>query len=294
MHDSHIHLALQPLKDNWKRDIKDFLDNGGKKILTQSTDLEDLYETLELAQIINKEFQKNVVDCALGIHPTVFQENFGHREISEIYSSCDKFLKRFLELFNKNKSDIKAIGETGLDYYEMYTNSLSNEAIEILKEVQKISFKEHIRIAKENSLPLSIHAREIEGKDTCIKDVLRIVASDGKGEIKGCFHSYTGKPEFVKEILDLGFCIGFNAIITYPSGQSVRDVLKMVPEENILFETDGPFLPVQSIRKNKKALIKYARPSQIREIINVASEIKDISSERLEEISDNNYNRIFN
>lgn len=294
MHDSHIHLALKPLNENWQRDTEDFLNLGGGKILTQGTDILDFSETFELAQKINNRFEDEIVDTAIGIHPTVFQENFLNKDLNSTYSSSKKFIQRFQDVFEKEKSKITAVGETGLDYFEMFNSDLTEEQTNAFKEVQKESFRVHIRLAKENSLPLNIHARELEGKIDCVTDVLEILAEEGKGLVTGVFHSYTGEEEKLRDILDMGFGVGFNAIITYPSGESVREILKKTPLENILFETDGPFLPTQSVRRDKKAIIRYGRSAQIREIMTVAAEIKGVSMEKLEKVTDENYQKIFN
>ena len=293
MNDSHIHLALKPLNENWKRDTQDFLDLGGKKILTQGTDILDFQETFQLAEKINDEFEKDIVEVAIGIHPTIFQEKFIQQNSDNICDSSKKFIERFKEVFEKEKSKIKAVGETGLDYFEMYNSKIDDEKIEILKKIQKESFRIHVRLAKENNLPLSIHARELENSTACVDDVLQILAEEGKGLVRGVFHSYTGDKSKLEEILDMGFNVGFNAIITYPSGESVREILEQTPLENILFETDGPFLPTQSIRRNKKIDIRYGRSAQIKEIINKAAEVKNISPQKLEAITDENFDRVF-
>jgi len=293
MNDSHIHLALKPLNENWKRDTQDFLDLGGKKILTQGTDILDFQETFQLAAKINDEFEKDIVEVAIGIHPTVFKEKFFQQNSDDIYDSSKKFIKRFQEIFEKEKSEIKAIGETGLDYFEMYNSKIDEEKIEVLKKIQKESLRIHVRLAKENNLPLSIHARELENSIECVDDVLTILAEEGKGLVGGVFHSYTGDKNKLEDILNIGFNVGFNAIITYPNGISVREILKQVPLENILFETDGPFLPTQSIRRDKKAIVRYGRSAQIKEIINKAAEVINISPEKLEAITDANFDRVF-
>lgn len=293
MHDSHIHLAFKPLNSNWKRDVQDFLDLGGKKILTQGTDVLDFTETLELQEKINKYFEQDIVDSALGIHPTVFQEKFFEKETEEIFECSKKFIERFQERFKQEISKLTAVGETGLDYFQMYNSKLKEESIDTLKNIQKESFKIHVRLAREYNLPLSIHARELDNHNDCVQDVLEILAQEGRGLVRGSFHSYTGDINKLKDILDIGFSVGFNAIITYPGGENVRDILKETPLDRILFETDGPFLPTQSIRKDKKALIKYGRSAQIKEIIKIAADIKNISVKELEEISDQNYERIF-
>lgn len=289
MHDAHIHLAMEPLKSNLPEIMETFLSAGGKYILTQGTDVVDFNDTIEIAQNYNK------IHLALGLHPTIFEENTIHKGKEEkILEISERLIEKFKDAFSRNLSNLTAVGETGLDYYQIDLNkNLDTNTKEKLKEVQKESFREHLRLAVENELPLSIHARDINDNDGCVRDVLKLVAQEGRGLLKGCFHSYTGSIEYVNEILDLGFCIGFNAIITYKSGEDVREILKKTPVERILFETDGPFLPPQSVRKNNKIKEKFAQPFDVKEIIGVAGKVKNISPEILEEETDRNYEEIF-
>ena len=77
------------------------------------------------------------------------------------------------------------------------------------------------------------------------------------------------------------------------SGENVREVLKNTPIERILFETDGPFLPPQSVRKDNKIKQKFAQPKDIREIMQVATEVKNISIDELERVTDESYQSLF-
>ena len=292
MHDAHIHLAMEPLKSNLSEIMERFLSAGGKYVLTQGTESIDFNDSIEIAN----SYKQNI-HLALGLHPTIFEENTVYRGIfKNLTQKVQKERDRFEETFNKNLSNknLKAVGETGLDYFQMSLNKeITRENKEELIQIQKNSFKRHLQLALENNLPLSIHARDINGNKDCVKDVLKLVAQEGKGLLRGCFHSYTGDVKYVDDILDLGFCIGFNAIITYKSGQDIREVLKKTPVERILFETDGPFLPPQSVRKNKKIKEKFAQPFDVKEIIGVAAQVKNISPEIMERETDNNYERVF-
>jgi TatD DNase family protein len=295
MHDSHIHMALSPLKENYESDIQDFVDLNGKKILTQGTEIADYNDTLDIVERINSIFP-NVADLALGIHPTIFGEAILRNNLDglDIFKYAKKQMSFFEEIFNKNKERITAIGETGLDYFDMYHyDELTEELREDLKEIQRRSFNLHCKLARENKLPLSIHSRDIADKDDCTKEVLHTLAHEGKGQLRGCFHSYTGSIELAREIVNMDFYIGFNAIITYPSGNNVREVLKEIPLDRILIETDGPFLPTQSIRKNKKEHKRYGRPVLVKEIIETASKIKGVSYDTFEEKTDQNYFNLF-
>jgi len=290
MHDSHIHLNLSPLQENLEQVIDDFQEQNGKHILTQSTDLLDYKENLE----ISKRYP-DVVQLALGLHPTVFEEYTVQRNIfKDIQKKSLKMIVEFEEIFEKTIKNISAVGETGLDYHQFNNDQTVDEDIkEELCELQKISFTKHIQLALKHNLPMSIHARDMNGCTECLEDVLRVVAQEGKGQLRGSFHSYTGDINSLKEILDMGFYIGFNGIITYKSGENVRDILRAVPLERILFETDGPFLPPQSVRKDKSLKEKYAQPKDIKEIIQTACEVKDVTYEKMEAITDENYEKLF-
>ncbi|MGI5898123.1 MAG: TatD family hydrolase [Candidatus Dojkabacteria bacterium] len=298
MHDSHIHLTREPLISNIKEIVERFLQNNGKYILSQATEVEDFDNNIKLTKIF-----PNVVQASVGIHPTIFEEITVGKSINsgkEENEDCDIFLvgqnqiNAFEKYFRKHTKDICAVGECGLDYYQFSTNvSYSEDTIEQLKEIQKLSFRKHLQLAKEFKLPLSIHARDVFGSTECVEDTIRLVAEEGNGILQGSFHSYTGDIKFVQQILDLGFHIGFNGIITYKSGESVREILKQTPLERILFETDGPFLPPQSVRKNNHIKEKFAQPYDVKEIMETASEIKGIPYEELEKTTDENYSLLF-
>jgi TatD DNase family protein len=281
---------MEPLKSSLPKIVDTFLEKGGKYILTQSTDLEDIDTSLELG----KQYP-NTIGVGLGLHPTFFEENTVDKgRTDNVYNEGKKLLTTFVTILEKKIPSITAIGETGLDYYQIdLQKDISPELKKEIKDIQKESFRKHVQIAVENNLPLSIHARDINGKNECVEDVITIVAEEGKGLARGCFHSYTGDIKYIQPILDLGFCIGFNGIITYKSGEDVREILKKTPIDRIIFETDGPFLPPQSVRKNKKIKNKFAQPGDIKEIIEVAAEVKNISSEELEREADKNYESVF-
>ncbi len=290
MHDSHIHLNLVPLCKNIPEIVNNFVTNNGKHILTQSTDLIDIDETISIAQQY-----PDIIDVALGLHPTCFEEYTIQKGMTKnIYEYCQKYISDWEKKFEKEKKNVKAIGETGLDYFQFSLNQkITTEQVAMFKEIQKHSFARQIILAKNYDLPLSIHARDVQGQNETVQDALRLLAENGKGCVRGSFHSYTGDINLLGDILDLGFYVGFNAIITYKSGENVRDILKKVPLDRILFETDGPFLPTQSTRKNGKIKEKFAQPADVKEIMQVATEIKNISYEKLESITDENYTNLF-
>ncbi len=294
MHDSHIHLTREPLLSNIAEIVDRFVENNGKYILSQVTHVDDFDNNLALTN----QFP-NIVQTAIGIHPTVFEEmtlanSLADEEKTDIYIKGQSEIEKFEKYLSTHRKEISAIGECGLDYYEFNINtSYTEEQKEQLKEIQKLAFRKHLQLAKEFNLPLSIHARDSYESNQCVEDVIRIVAEEGNGTLKGAFHCYTGDIKFLYDILDLGFHIGFNAIITYKSGESVREILKATPLDRILFETDGPFLPPQSVRKDSHIKEKFAQPYDIKEIMEVAIELKDVTYDKLERSTDQNYELLF-
>jgi TatD DNase family protein len=294
MHDSHIHLAMEPLRNNYIDSIDAFLRDNGKYILTQGTDIVDFDENFQIAEETNKLYP-NTIQVAIGLHPTFFEEiTLALGIVEDVFEKCQKKMILFEDIFNKKKEKVSAIGECGLDYYQFsLNNEYTKEQKEQLKEIQKIMLRNEIQLAVENSLPMSIHSRDVNGSKECLQDAIRIIAEEGKGTLKGSFHSYTGDISQLNQIIDLGFHVGFNSIITYKSGNTVREILKKTPLDRILFETDGPFLPPQSVRKNKKIKEKFAQPKDIREIMEVACQVKNLSMEKLEKVTDENYRNLF-
>jgi len=295
MHDSHIHISMSPLKENIETDIQEFIDNNGKKILIQTTDINDYQDSIDMYNNL-KEIYPNILDLALGIHPSRIEDGISKNDLEEIdiFKYTKKQIYIYEEIFKKNIDIITAIGECGLDYYTMNEYfQFSDKQKEQIKEAQRRVFSKLCSLAIKHNLPMSIHARDKVGDNSCVKDTIDIIAKQGKGVLRGSFHSYTGDKKLLNKILDLGMYIGFNAIITYPSGDNVRNILKETPLERVLFETDGPFLPTQSVRKKKNSLKKYGRPVLIKEIIEKACEVKNEPYEKIQEITDNNYLTLF-
>jgi TatD DNase family protein len=120
-----------------------------------------------------------------------------------------------------------AVGEIGLDYH--YNNSPP--------EIQKEAFERQLQIAVDQDLPVVIHTREAD-EDT--KAILKNFSTSLKR--KGVIHSFTSSLDLAQFVLDEGFHIGFNGIITFKNAINVQEVVKITPPERILFETDSPFL----------------------------------------------------
>jgi TatD DNase family protein len=145
-----------------------------------------------------------------------------------------------------------AVGEIGLDYHY----DLSPRA------VQQEVFRAQIGLARRLSLPVIIHTRE------ATEDTIDILKEEGRGELRGVFHCFTGDERTARTLLDLGFYLSFAGIVTFPRADSVRDAARITPADRLLVETDAPYLaPVPHRgKRNEPAFVAHVvdRLAQVR------------------------------
>jgi len=119
-----------------------------------------------------------------------------------------------------------AIGEIGLDYHYDFSP----------RDVQQAVFATQLELARELALPIIIHTREASA------DTLGILRDQGPGDVRGVFHCFTGDAELARAALDLGFFISFSGIVTFPRATELREIVRSVPADRLLAETDSPYL----------------------------------------------------
>jgi TatD DNase family protein len=206
MIETHCHLdylKAEPLEEI-RRKIKEA---GITKIITIGVDPENLDKVMELSNAFEEIY------FTQGIHP------HDAKEATEV--EFQKIIAR------ASLPKMVAVGEIGLDYH--YNNSPP--------EVQRAVFEKQLQLASDLDLPVVIHTRDAD-EDT--RAILKNFSSSLKR--KGVVHSFTSTLELAQFVLDEGFYIGFNGIITFKKSEGVQEVVKMTPAERILFETDSPFL----------------------------------------------------
>src|SRR3970282_2119344 len=156
-------------------------------------------------------------------------------------------------------SKVVAVGETGLDYY--YDHSP--------RDVQRRVFAQFIHLARETGLPIVVHERD------AAQDVADLLRTEGAGKLRGVIHCFTGNYEAARGYLDLGFYISFTGIITFKNADALRDVVRNVPLERMLVETDSPYLtPVPHRGKRNE-------PAYVRYVAETIANIKAMSVEEL-------------
>ncbi len=178
---------------------------------------------------------------------------------------------------------VVAIGETGLDYYQMDERK-SGRAVSDL-EWQRERFRVHIRAARQCAKPLIIHTRSASA------DTLAILKEEGEdgssGSAGGVFHCFTETGQVARAALELGFHISFSGILTFKNAQDLRDVAAFVPLDRLLIETDSPYLAPVPYRG------KTNNPSYVPYVARQLAEIKKIPLEEIAQFTSTNFERLF-
>jgi len=164
-----------------------------------------------------------------------------------------------------------AIGETGLDYY--YDHSP--------REVQRRAFGRFIQMARETELPIVVHERD------AARDVADLLRSEGESQLRGVIHCFTGNYEAARAYLDSGFYLSFTGIITFKNAEPLRDVVRKVPLDRMLVETDSPYLtPVPHRGKRNE-------PANVRLVAEAVAKIKTIPLENVADVTTRNVRDLF-
>lgn len=177
------------------------------------------------------------VIAAVALHPN---------DAARLGDDLDVHIDQIAELAGAGEH-VRAIGETGLDYYRTTDPAL--------QELQHHSFERHIEIAKQHDLTLVIHDRDAHA------DVLKVLDRVGVPE-RVIMHCFSGDADFARECLDRGAWLSFPGVVTFGTAGALREALAVTPVERLLVETDAPFLTPKPERGKKNA--PYLLPHTIR------------------------------
>ena len=252
--DSHCHLDYPNLYNQLDDVVRRAEYNQVKYLLTICTTLES-FKKIKL--IVDK--YKNIYGT-FGIHP---------HETKKYTNIDSKFILNLKNQFKK----IIGIGETGLDFYYNHSD----------KKIQKKSFVEHIRSAVDLNIPVIVHSRNAE------MDTYEILKSERKNSnLKILVHCFTGSKDFAKKLIDINCYISVSGIITFKNTVAFTDTVSFIPLENLLVETDSPYLAPVPYRG------KSNEPSYIVYTVEKLSQIKDVSRESVMTNTTNNFKKLFN
>ncbi len=245
--DSHCHLSSSEYSGCIEEKVRKAKLMDVRYMLTVSTCWEDIHTNIEIAHCYDNVF------CSVGIHPSHFDKSVT--------------LDSFVGLLNDDR--VVAIGEVGLDFYYK----------DICEIDQKGFLIDILDISHGHGLPYIFHAR------SCYPDIFDILK--GYDGIEGVFHCYTDNLENARIILDMGFYISMSGIITFKKSDDLREVLRYIPNDRLLVETDCPYLAPVPMRG------KVNEPAYVRLVAERVAEEKGIALEELAELTTNNFFRLF-
>jgi len=271
--DTHAHLNFNAYKKDLNEVIKRSLENG-VEIINIGSQYETSKKTVEIAERYGKG-----VYAAIGMHPIHITTDLIKMKMDPEEASAEEEkekdfdLEKYKKLALSASERVMAIGEVGLDYYY---KPKTKKKLELFKEKQRTVLCQQLELAKELNLPVIFHCRVAHD------DLIEILKK--YPEIKGVIHCFTGNLEQAKKYLEMGFYLGFNGIIFK---LDLNEIVEKVPLDKTLIETDCPYLvpPEAGVERNEPLFVKY--------VAKKIAEIKNISFEKVAEITTQNARKLF-
>ena len=250
--DSHCHLNYEGLAERQEEVLEAARQRGVQGFLNISTRQREWNDVVGVAE------RNADVWATVGVHP---HEADAHPDLGA---------KALIEAASHSR--VIAIGECGLDYF--YDKSD--------RQAQRERFEAHIDAARETGLPLVVHTREAEA-DTA--EILE--AAVRKGGVTGVLHCFTGSAELARKGLDLGFYVSLSGIVTFKNAADLQETAKWLPVDQMLVETDSPFLAPVPHRGQK------CEPAFVADTAAFVAELRGVDVEQLGEATTANFFRLF-
>ncbi|MCM2991146.1 TatD family hydrolase [Bacillus safensis] len=249
--DTHAHLNAEQYNEDLEQVIERAKSEKVEKIVVVGFDRPTITRAMELIE------EYDFIYAAIGWHPV------------DAIDMTDEDLAWIKDLSQHEK--VVAIGEMGLDYY--WDKSP--------KDVQKEVFRRQIALAKEVNLPIVIHNRD------ATEDVVTILKEEGAAEVGGIMHCFTGSLEIAKACMEMNFYISFGGPVTFKNAKKPKEVVKEIPSDRLLIETDCPYLTPVPFRGKRN------EPSYVKYIAEQIAELREISFEQLAELTTKNAKKVF-
>jgi TatD DNase family protein len=250
--DSHCHLNYEGLVERQAEVLDSARQRGVAGFLNISTRQREWHDIINVAE------REPDVWASVGVHP---HEADAHPDLgaAALVDAADH-------------ARVIAIGECGLDYY--YDKSD--------RQAQRERFQAHIDAARQTALPLVVHTREAE------EDTAEILTSAVReGGVKGVLHCFTGSAELARKGLDLGFYVSLSGIVTFKNAQDLQETAKWLPADQMLVETDSPFLAPVPHRGQK------CEPAFVADTARFVAELRGEDPEQLAEATTANFFKLF-
>ena len=248
--DTHAHMNDPVFDEDRDEILRGLADKGVSLVMNPGCSLENSRQAVELAQTYDFMY------AAVGSHPDTADEV--NEEVIEEY-------RKLCKLCDK----VKAIGEIGVDYY--YET--------IPREIQLKAFRMQMELARELNLPVIIHERNAHD------DGMRVVKEFK--DVTGVFHCYSGSAEMARQLVDMGWYIGFTGVLTFKNARKAVETAERIPLDRIVLETDCPFMAPEPFRGKRND------PGYLYRMAERLAEIRGISVEEVHQITTENAKRLY-
>jgi TatD DNase family protein len=251
--DSHTHLDDPAFDEDREQVLERAREAGVGRIVTVASrpGVEGAIESLRIAR------DHDHVGAALSVHP------------HDARLADEETLARIDEL--ASDPSVVAVGETGLDYH--YDHSP--------RQVQRAVFRRFVDMALRHRKPLVIHSRE------AMEDTLRILDETGGWEAGGVFHCYSGGAAHAGAILERGFHLSFAGVATFKKAAAVRELVRTLPRDRVLVETDAPYLSPVPFRGKRN------EPARVRLVAETVADVWGVDLSEAARVTSDNARRLF-
>ena len=257
MIDSHCHLADEVFAPDLDAVVARAKDAGLERVMV----ILEAGNPTEAAQATHVERLWPETRFAIGVHP---------HQAHQFADNPERAAAMVQEQLAATPN-ARAVGEIGLDYHYDFSPP----------DVQQAVFRAQVRLAREQKRPVVIHTREADD------DTLAILRDEGRGDVRGVLHCFTGTAALARAGLDLGFYISLAGIITFPKAAELRDTIRLVPIDRLLTETDSPFLaPVPHRGKRNE-------PAHVGRVVAALAELFQIDEGELAARTAANFHSLF-
>ena len=257
MIDSHCHLADEVFAPDLDAVVARAKDAGLERVMV----ILEAGNPTEAAQATHVERLWPETRFAIGVHP---------HQAHQFADNPERTAAMVQEQLAATPN-ARAVGEIGLDYHYDFSPP----------DVQQAVFRAQVRLAREQKRPVVIHTREADD------DTLAILREEGRGDVRGVLHCFTGTAALARAGLDLGFYISLAGIITFPKAAELRDAIRLVPIDRLLTETDSPFLaPVPHRGKRNE-------PAHVGRVVAALAELFQIDAGELAARTAANFHSLF-
>ncbi|MCK5255422.1 MAG: TatD family hydrolase [Deltaproteobacteria bacterium] len=249
--DSHAHLDMPEFDKDRNEVIQRAHDCGIEYIITVGIDVDSCRHAIRLAE----EFES--VYAIVGIHP---------HNVKDIDGGTYDILRKLTQ-----HEKVCALGEMGLDFFRNHSP----------RDIQLTRFREQIALAKELELPMVVHDRNAH------RETLAILKEEKAFEVGGVIHCFSGDYEMASKCLNMGFYISIPGTITFKNAKSLQELVRSIPLDRILLETDSPFLAPMTFRGKRN------EPSYVRYVADKIAKLKKLDFEEVASVTSQNVKTLF-